>query len=87
MPLEPEFLKLLRCPRTHKPLRPASAAELADLNQRITQRTLVDTSGRAREQPVVEGLVPEGEPVLYPIEEGIPILLIDDALPLHASAP
>jgi len=88
MPLDQEFLRMLCCPRTHKPLRMATAAELRALNQRIADKTLVDASGRLREEPVREGLVPEGEAVLYPIEEpAIPILIIEDALPLPAPAP
>lgn len=86
MPLDPEFLQILRCPKTRKPLRMASASELRALNQQIADKRLADASGRPREQPVNEGLVPEGEPVLYPVEDGIPNLLIDDALPLHAGA-
>ncbi|MEZ5962729.1 MAG: Trm112 family protein [Planctomycetota bacterium] len=87
MPLDPDFLQILRCPKTRKPLRMASATELRDLNQKIADKRLADASGRTREQPVTEGLVPEGESVLYPVEDGIPILLIDDALPLQAVAP
>jgi uncharacterized protein YbaR (Trm112 family) len=86
VPLDPEFLQILRCPKTRKPLRMASAAELQAINRRITDQEVVDASGRKREQPITEGLVPEGEAVLYPVEDGIPILLIDDALPLPAAA-
>ena len=86
MPLDPEFLQILRCPKTRKPMRMASDTELRDLNRRIADKSLVDASGRKREQPITEGLVPEGEAVLYPVEEGIPILLIDDALPLLVAA-
>ena len=82
MPLDPEFLAILRCPKTRKPLRMATESELRDLNQRIAGEQLTDASGRKRAQPVSEGLVPEGEPVLYPVEEGIPVLLVDEALPL-----
>jgi uncharacterized protein YbaR (Trm112 family) len=86
VPLDPEFLQILRCPKTRKPLRMASAAELQAINRRITDQEVVDASGRKREQPITEGLVPEGEALLYPVEDGIPILLIDDALPLPAAA-
>ncbi len=44
-------------------------------------------SGESVSLRVVEGLVPEGEPVLYPIQEGIPVLLVNEAIGLSDPAP
>ncbi len=87
MPIDPELLRILICPRTHEPLRQATAEELAAVNERIRQGVARNHGGGAVASPVEEGLVPEGEPVLYPIQEGIPVLLVDEAIGLTDAAP
>lgn len=87
MPIDPEFLRVMICPRTHSPLRVASADEIDALNARISAGTAVTFGGRTVSDAVVEGLVPEGEPVLYPIVEGIPVLLVDEAIRMKGAAP
>ncbi len=87
MAIDPEFLRILICPRTRKPLREASAGELKTVNERISQGTAVNYAGQSVSQPVEEGLVPEGEPVLYPIQEGIPVLLVDEAIGMSDPGP
>ncbi len=87
MTIDPELLRILICPRTHKPLREASAEELKEVNGKIEAGTAVTYSGESVSLRVVEGLVPEGEPVLYPIQEGIPVLLVNEAIGLSDPAP
>jgi uncharacterized protein YbaR (Trm112 family) len=87
MPIDPEFLSILRCPKTRKPLREATAAEVQEVNRRIAARELSDASGRVVEQPVEEGLVPDDEPILYPVQQGIPVLLIQEAIQLGSFRP
>ena len=87
MPIDPELLRILICPRTHKPLREASAEELDVVNARIQGGRAVSYGGESVSQRVLEGLVPEGEPVLYPILEGIPVLLVNEAIGLSDAAP
>ena len=86
MPIDPELLRILICPRTHEPLRQATAEELAGVNERIRQGVARNHGGKAVASPVEEGLVPETEPVLYPIQEGIPVLLVDEAIGLTDAA-
>ena len=86
MPIDPEFLRILICPRTHKPLREASAEELEVVNERIQGGSAVTYGGESVSQRVVEGLVPEGEPVLYPVQEGIPVLLVNEAIGMSDAA-
>ncbi len=87
MAIDPEFLRILVCPRTRKPLREANTGELKTVNDRISQGKAVNYAGQSVSEQVEEGLVPEGEPVLYPIQEGIPVLLVDEAIGLNDAAP
>lgn len=74
------ILRILVCPRTHNPLRMASAEEIETVNKRISEGTAVNYGGRTVSDPVQVGLVPDSEPVLYPILEGIYVLLVDEAI-------
>jgi uncharacterized protein YbaR (Trm112 family) len=85
MTINADFLKMLVCPTTRKPLRLASAAELQRVNDRIAGQQAKNRGGAAVTTAVASGLVPEGEAVLYPILEGIPILLSSEAIPLDSA--
>ena len=82
MPIDPEFLSILVCPRTRKPLRMASAGELQRVNAAIQAGSARNWGGTAPKDALEEGLVPDGEPVVYPVQQGIPILLIQEAIKL-----
>ena len=82
MPIDAEFLSILVCPRTKKPLREASASELQKVNDAIRAGSARTVAGVAAKEPLQEGLVPEGEPVIYPVQQGIPILLVQEAIQL-----
>lgn len=82
MNLEPEFLALLRAPVSLLPLRLASPAELEALNQKIRVGGMRTRGGSEIATTIDAGLVCEGEAVLFPIVDGIPILLRDEAIPI-----
>lgn len=84
--IDAEFLRLLVCPATRAPLRMATAAELAACNQAIAQGALVNRGGSPVAEALQAGLVPVDGAVLYPIVDGIPILLTTEAVPLPAPA-
>lgn len=85
MTINADFLKMLVCPTTRKPLRLATAAELQRLNDRIGRQQVQNRAGAPVTAAVAAGLVPEGQAVLYPILEGIPILLSSEAIPLDSA--
>lgn len=85
MNLDAEFLSKLRCPRSHRPLRTMSDAELAALNAQISRGQVKTVGGRVVDRALEAGLVPEGESFAYPVDGGIPILLVDEAIPTGAS--
>ncbi len=81
MPIDKEFIELLRSPETNLPLRYAEAAELESVNAQIRAGTAKNRGGDAVSDPLDQGLVPEGEKVIYPVRDDIPILLITEAIP------
>ncbi|MBL8730180.1 MAG: hypothetical protein JNM25_17295 [Planctomycetes bacterium] len=83
--IEPGFLRLLVCPSTRESLREATAAELAAVNAAIQQGTARNRGGAAVTEAVSGGLVTASGAVLYPIQDGIPILLSGEAIPLRAA--
>ncbi len=83
--IEPGFLRLLVCPSTREPLREATATELAGVNAAIQQGGVHNRGGAAVAEAVAAGLVPKSGGVLYPIQDGIPILLSGEAISLRAA--
>jgi len=83
--IRPELLELLRCPETHQRLRVASGELLGRVNDRIKQKELRNRAGKILEQPLEDALIREDDAVVYPIRGNLPILLIDEAVPLVGS--
>ena len=82
MPIPPDLLSILICPKTKKPLRLATAAELQGVNNTIRAGKAKNAGGAEVTEVLVEGLVPEGEALVYPIQQDIPILLVQEAIAL-----
>ena len=82
--IDPQILEILCCPETRQPLQPAGAPLLERLNQEIKAGQLRNRGGQPVTRPCDGGLVREDGRYLYPICQDIPILLIHEAIPLHA---
>ena len=83
MAISQELLDILACPETKQPLALADPALLAALNDRIRQGTLTNRGGATVSDAIDGGLVREDRRYLYPIRDDIPIMLIDEAIPLN----
>jgi uncharacterized protein YbaR (Trm112 family) len=82
MAISKELLDILACPETKQPLTLADPALLATLNDRIRQGTLTNRGGATVTESIDGGLIREDRRYLYPIRDDIPIMLIDEAIPL-----
>jgi uncharacterized protein YbaR (Trm112 family) len=80
--IDKTLLDILACPETRKPLREADAETVRRVNERIAAGAVTNRGGQNVTDPIQGGLVPEGGSVLYPIRDEIPILIIEEALPL-----
>jgi uncharacterized protein YbaR (Trm112 family) len=84
--IDPELLKILRCPETHQVLRPAEPAVINNLNERIAAAGLQTRNGQPVKEKIGGGLVRDDGKFLYPIRQNIPVMLVDEAIPLaHGS--
>ncbi len=82
MPVNEELLEILVCPETKQPVKPAAEDLITSLNQRITAGELRNRGGDPVAKSLAEGLVREDGKVLYPIDDGIPVMLIEESIPL-----
>ena len=80
--VDPELLEKLCCPENHQPLSVADSAHIESLNSRIAASGLRDRSGRVVAEPLDGGLIRADGKYLYPIRKSIPILLIDESIPI-----
>lgn len=77
-----ELLSILVCPTDQTPLKIAADQLLTRINRAIAAGRVKNQAGRTVEQPLVAGLVRTDNTLLYPIVDDIPLLLIDEAIPL-----
>lgn len=82
MAIDSELLQILVCPEDRSPLSEAGADLLASLNGAIEKGVLKNREGKIVDEKIDGGLVRADGQYLYPVREDIPIMLIDEAIPL-----
>ena len=80
--VDPQLLAILVCPETRTPLHCAGESLLARLNREAAQGRLKNRAGQSVEGPIEGGLIREDGKFLFPIIDGIPVMLIDESIPL-----
>lgn len=78
--LAPDLLAILRCPETRQPLVVADADALAFANARIAAGGVRDADGEPVSEPLTEALATVDGRRIYPVREGIPILLVEEVI-------
>lgn len=80
--IDPDLLKIMCCPETRQPIAVAEPALIEKLNQLIAAGQLKNRAGQPIKEKIEGALVREDRKFAYPIREYIPIMLIDEAIPL-----
>lgn len=83
MTVDHRLLEILVCPETKQPVKVAGADLLERVNQAVAAGTLKNRGGETVRDPISEGLVREDGGVLYPVRDDIPVMLLDEAIPLE----
>jgi uncharacterized protein YbaR (Trm112 family) len=78
--MDRKLLDILCCPVTKQPLALLDAAELEALNAAIVAGGVQRQDGSPQSEPVREGLVTRDHQTLYRIDDGIPVLLAEEAI-------
>ena len=85
--IDKELLDILACPETKTPVSMADQTLVEEINRRIEKGELKNRGGIQVEKKIDGGLVREDGSFLYRIEDGIPIMLIEEAIPLGEIKP
>ena len=80
--IDPKLLEILCCPETKEDVTLADAELISRINQSIAEGSMKNRRGLAVTERIEGGLVRKDGKYLYPIRDDIPIMLIDEALPL-----
>ena len=80
--IDKELLEILACPETKEPVELADQELVDRVNARIEQGEVKNRGGKAVGEKIDGGLVRADRAFLYPIRDEIPIMLIDEAIPL-----
>ncbi len=82
MPVDAELLEILVCPETKQPVALASADVLAKVNAEIEAGRLRNRGGGKVSEAVQEGLLREDGRILYIVDDGIPVMLVEESIEL-----
>lgn len=81
--IDQELLDILVCPETKVALTVADEALIKSLNEKREAGELKNRAGQPVKDAFEAGLVREDGKYLYMIQQDIPIMLIDEAIPLE----
>ncbi len=81
--MDKRLLGILCCPITHKGLAPARGDLLKKVNASIAARRLANREGETLSEALGEALVTDDGKLLYPVRDGIPVLLESESIGLE----
>jgi uncharacterized protein YbaR (Trm112 family) len=80
--MDKRLLAILRCPVTHKGLAIARSDVLDRVNNAIEAGSVSNRDGNPVSSPLDEALVTDDQKLIYPVANGIPVLLEGESINL-----
>ena len=77
------LLVILCCPDTKQDVSLAEEALIAKLNEAVSRGQLKNRANKLVAEPLDGGLIRADRNILYPIREDIPVMLIEEGIPLE----
>lgn len=78
--MDKKLLDILCCPISKQSLLPLSAARLQALNEGIARSLVHQQDGKLLDIPLKQALISSEQKWIYRIDDGIPVLLSDEAI-------
>lgn len=84
MSLDKRLLDILCCPESKQPVSLLGSRQLAALNAALAAGGLKLVDGSVAEGPLTAGLVTQNAQRVYRIEDGIPVMLAEQAIDVRS---
>ena len=81
--MDKRMLSFLRCPVSHKGLALAGRDTVKTVNSAIDAGKLISRDGRVLAEHLTEALITDDGKVLYPVADGIPVLLENESIDME----
>lgn len=81
--IDKDLLAILCCPDTKQDVCLADASLITKLNEAVSRGQLKNKANKPVSEPLDGGLIRSDRKVLYPIRENIPVMLIEEGIPLE----
>lgn len=78
--MDKRLLDILCCPVDKRPLKPISRDQLRFINAAIATGGVLKVGGEPQTAALTDALIREDSQVIYPIDDGIPVLLAEEAI-------
>jgi len=80
--INPDLLDILVCPENRTSVHEISDEIVKKINVGVASGILKNRAGEVITEPIEGGLLREDGKYLYPVRDDIPVMLIDEAIPM-----
>ena len=84
--IDSKLLDILVCPDTKQVVTLADESLLNKVNEAITNKSIKNRAEQLIDKKIEAALITEDQQTIYPIRSDIPVMLIDESIPLKQLA-